>query len=198
MQNDTRNIYKRARRAAGYTQEAAAEMLNVSVESLRAYETDRRSWLKINLWLYGACVTLKTMNKAGSRANGMPLVLVDGGKYKDMIAARMRRPNGTGSWMVHKDCDLEYAEQVTAEHKITERKNGKAVYRWVLKHSHADNHYLDCEAYAAAAADVMEVRSLFLQNPGQLGQQMEKPAQPVRQTEAAPKENWIGTHEDWI
>lgn len=42
MQNDTRNIYKRARRAAGYTQEAAAEMLNVSVESLRAYETDRR------------------------------------------------------------------------------------------------------------------------------------------------------------
>ena len=42
MQNDTRNIYKIARRAAGYTQEAAAEMLNVSVESLRAYETDRR------------------------------------------------------------------------------------------------------------------------------------------------------------
>ena len=42
MQNDTRNIYKRARRRAGYTQEAAAEMLNVSVESLRAYETDRR------------------------------------------------------------------------------------------------------------------------------------------------------------
>ena len=42
MQNDTRNIYKRARRNAGYTQEAAAEMLNVSVESLRAYETDRR------------------------------------------------------------------------------------------------------------------------------------------------------------
>lgn len=42
MQKDTRNIYKRARRAAGYTQEAAAEMLNVSVESLRAYETDRR------------------------------------------------------------------------------------------------------------------------------------------------------------
>lgn len=42
MQKDTRNIYKRARRAAGYTQETAAEMLNVSVESLRAYETDRR------------------------------------------------------------------------------------------------------------------------------------------------------------
>ena len=50
---------------------------------------------------------ISTVNKAGSRANGMQLVLVDGGKYKDMISARMRRPNGTGSWMVHKDCDLE-------------------------------------------------------------------------------------------
>ena len=42
MSEECRNIYKRARRNAGYTQEAAAEMLNVSVESLRAYETDRR------------------------------------------------------------------------------------------------------------------------------------------------------------
>ena len=68
---------------------------------------------------------LSTINKAGSNANGMTLVLVDGGKYKDMIAARMRKPNGRGSWMVYKDCDLDYAEQVTAEHKVTERVNGK-------------------------------------------------------------------------
>ncbi len=42
MSKECRNIYKRARRTAGYTQEAAAEILNISVESLRAYETDRR------------------------------------------------------------------------------------------------------------------------------------------------------------
>ena len=42
MSEECRNIYKRARRRAGYTQEAAAEILNISVESLRAYETDRR------------------------------------------------------------------------------------------------------------------------------------------------------------
>ena len=41
--------------------------------------------------------------------------------------------------------DLEYAEQVTAEHKITERSKGKVVQRWALKASHAANHYLDCE-----------------------------------------------------
>ena len=139
---------------------------------------------------------ISTVDKAGSRANGMQLVLVDGGKYKDMIAARMRRPNGRGSWMVHKDCDLEYAEQVTAEHKITERKNGKAVQRWALKTSHAANHYLDCEVYAAAAADVLEVRSLFLQNTEE---QAEKPpAAPPPRQETEPEEDWIRKNEEWI
>lgn len=36
------NIYKSARKSAGITQEKAAELLNVSVESIRAYECDRR------------------------------------------------------------------------------------------------------------------------------------------------------------
>ena len=139
---------------------------------------------------------ISTVDKAGSQANGMQLVLVDGGKYKDMIAARMRKKNGSGSWMVHKDCDLEYAEQVTAEHKITERSKGKTIQRWDLKTSHAANHYLDCEVYAAAAADMQEVRSLFLQN-----QEEKKPEakvdQPPRQ-ETTPEENWIRQNDEWI
>ena len=36
------NIYKNARRAAGFTQESAAEQLGISVESVRAYETGQR------------------------------------------------------------------------------------------------------------------------------------------------------------
>ena len=139
---------------------------------------------------------ISTVDKAGSRANGMQLVLVDGGKYKDMIAGRMRRPNGNGSWMVHKDCDLEYAEQVTAEHKITERAAGKEVQRWALKSSHADNHYLDCEVYAAAAADVLEVRSLFLKNPDRAEEQEPKPAPPKPQP--APEATWIQQNENWF
>lgn len=42
MPEEYRNIYKSARRSAGLTQEAAAERLAVSVESLRAYETGGR------------------------------------------------------------------------------------------------------------------------------------------------------------
>lgn len=141
---------------------------------------------------------LSTVNKAGSKAYGMTLVLVDGGKYKDMIAGRMRKPNGTGSWMVYQGCDLEYAEQVTAEHKITERAGGKDTLKWVLKTSHADNHYLDCEVYAAAAADVLGVRSLFLQDRTEEKAQEVKQKAPPTPAATAPEENWIQSNDNWV
>jgi phage terminase large subunit GpA-like protein len=106
---------------------------------------------------------ISTINKVSSSAHGMRLLLVDGGKYKDMIASRMAKPNGRGSWMVYKNCDREYAEQVTAEHKVNVKTSGGRVTQvWVPKTSHADNHYLDAEVYAFAAADVLHVRNIHL------------------------------------
>lgn len=136
---------------------------------------------------------LSTINKSGSKAYGMNLILVDTGKYKDMIAGRMRKPNGSGSWMVYAGCDREYAEQVTAEHKVNVRtNNGKVKQEWVKKASHADNHYLDCEVYAMAAADVMGVRSLYLTETTQ-----EKPKE--KEESHTPEENWIRQNEgNWI
>lgn len=129
---------------------------------------------------------LTTVNKTNSNAYGLTLVLIDGGKYKDIIAARMRKPNGMGSWMVHAGCDQEYAEQVTAEHKVLDKSKK---LRWVVKSSHADNHYLDCEVYAAAAADVLGVRYTYTQQPKTL-------AQP---TAAPPGEDaWIAANENWL
>lgn len=137
---------------------------------------------------------LSTVNKTGSRAYGMNLVLVDGGKYKDMIASRMRKPNGKGSWMVYKGCDEEYAQQVTAEHKVSV-KNGKGQQTliWQPKTEGADNHYLDCEVYCMAAADVKGVRNLFLQNT--VPQPEQKSA---KQEVPTPEENWIRANDDWL
>ena len=42
MPEEYRNIYKTSRKAAGLTQESAAERLGISVESLRAYESGQR------------------------------------------------------------------------------------------------------------------------------------------------------------
>lgn len=138
---------------------------------------------------------ISKVDKLDSKAYGMELVWVDGDKYKDSIASRMRRKNGQGSWMVYKDCDEEYAKQVTAEHKVfVKAANGKRVLRWVLKHSHAANHYLDCEVYSMAAAEMLGVRVMHLQTePPEQKQSQSRPLEPY-----APEEGWIQENENWV
>ena len=136
---------------------------------------------------------ISKVNKTDSQAYGMQLVIIDTDKYKDMIAGRMRKANGTGSWMVYQGCDREYAEQVTAEHKVNVKTQGGRIrQQWVMKTSHGDNHYLDCEVYAMCAADILGARTFHLQ---------EVEVQPRKETNApqpTPEENWIGQNENWI
>ncbi|MFW2488212.1 helix-turn-helix domain-containing protein [Clostridium chromiireducens] len=42
MVQQYRNIYQIARKCTGFTQEKASELMNISVDSLRAYEGDKR------------------------------------------------------------------------------------------------------------------------------------------------------------
>lgn len=123
----------------------------------------------------------------------MNLVLVDTEKYKDIITGRMQKKNGSGSWMVYQGCDREYAEQVTAEHKVNVKMgNGKIKQKWQLKTSHADNHYLDCEVYAFAAADILGVRTLHLD-------EVQEKEESKKQTQYTPEENWINQNEgSWV
>lgn len=127
-----------------------------------------------------------TIDKTDSKAYGLRLYLVDGGQYKDMIAGRLNRPNGPGSWMVFQGCDRDYAEQICAEEKVLEKKGGRQVEVWRPKSSHAANHYLDAEVYAALAADLLHVR--YLQQP-------EIVPQP-RQSEGVPE--GIKANKPWL
>lgn len=136
---------------------------------------------------------LSKINKTDSRAYGMNLCVVDGGKYKDMIAARMKKDNGRGAWMVYNGCDMEYAKQVTAEHKVQIKKGDQLVQVWELKASHTDNHYLDTEVYAFAGADILGVRSMHLMEEQK---QEEKQKRPEKME--TPEESWIKANEDWI
>lgn len=136
---------------------------------------------------------ISKVNRSSSAAYGMQLILIDGGKYKDMIASRMRKKNGTGSWMVYKDIDDDYAEQVTAEHKVNEKRGGKTVSIWKKKTSHADNHYLDCEVYSFAMADVLGVRTLHLTESA------EEVVEENVNTKAEEFNNdWLGGSKSWI
>ena len=95
---------------------------------------------------------------------GIPMNLydVDTDKYKDMIFARMERdPKAPGSWRVNAQTSQDYADQICSEHRVVIPKGRIEVQTWVPnKKSHVMNHYLDCEVYAAVAADVMNVRTI--------------------------------------
>ena len=137
---------------------------------------------------------LSKVNRIDSRAYGMTLVMVDTGKYKDMVAGRMVKENGRGSWMVYDGCDREYAEQVTSEHKVNIRSGGRTLQKWVPKSSHADNHYLDCEVYAMCAADTLGARYFHLEDEEKVKQR--EPAAQASQT--SPEDSWIQANESWI
>ena len=130
------------------------------------------------------------INKAGSKACGMELVLIDTGKYKDRIAARMKRKNGTGSWMVFQEIDEDYARQVTAEHRINVKQtNGPPKQMWVKKSARRDNHYLDAEVYAMTAADIRGARGWHMEKFEETAKQQTK-EQPLSQ-----EEQWIEQEE---
>lgn len=137
------------------------------------------------------------IDRADRRGSGVALVLIDTGKFKDAIAARMRRENGTGSWMVYQDCDRQYAEQVTAEHKVRVRTaGGRTVEKWVPKTEHADNHYLDCEVYAMCAAELRGVRRLHLEEAERPAKRDFSSRGEDRSGESGP--GWLGRVESWL
>lgn len=136
---------------------------------------------------------ISKVDKQTSKAYGMQLILVDGGQYKDSIAARMRRENGVGSWMVYDGIDEEYCRQVTSEHKVAEKSaRGISRFRWVPKRSHTDNHYLDCEVYAFAAAEVWGIRTAHLH-----AEDEERLVKPSGEEET-PEEQWIERNDNWL
>ncbi|MDR7869208.1 MAG: hypothetical protein RIN56_20675, partial [Sporomusaceae bacterium] len=131
------------------------------------------------------------IDNPNSKAFGQVLYMVDPDQYKNLIAARINKPVGPGCFMVYAGCDAEYAEQLTSEHKIRDRKGNREIETWVPKTSSIPNHYLDCKVYSSLAADLLQVRYLEeLQEASQ--------PQPVRQSEKAD-DDWLDDKgEGWL
>ena len=124
---------------------------------------------------------ISKIDKNNSLANGMKLVIIDTDYYKDMISARIRRNvDQGGGFFVHNNCELDYAEQIASEHKVTEKtKAGKTIETWKPKKSNIDNHYLDCEVYAYCAADICGIRNVLLEREQQPEDTSREPKEPV-------------------
>lgn len=117
-------------------------------------------------------------------SKGMTLLLIDTDYYKDMIFSRILRDEEAGGWFLYRDCDPEYAEMITAEQKVISRVRGHLISHWEQKVTGAANHYLDCEVYAACAADVFGIRTLRA-NQARREQGAEVP--PERQPDLMPE-----------
>ena len=123
------------------------------------------------------------------------LYILDTGQYKDMIAGRLRRQNGKGSWMVFQGCDEEYADQICSEEKILEKTGDQESWIWKPKASNIPNHYLDCEVYAALAADLMNVR--YLTDEDRIKPVAEQPKQTTESSFIQTNGQWLDNAKNW-
>lgn len=123
---------------------------------------------------------------------GISLYHVDGNYYKDFIAGRLaRNSDEVGGWFVYENTDEDYAEQVTAEEKVIEKNGRKNVEVWRPKTAHADNHYLDCEVYAAFAADCLGIRYMRYEEPEKPETTSEKGQEKRNTNNLAGGSNWL-------
>jgi phage terminase large subunit GpA-like protein len=88
--------------------------------------------------------------------HGVSLWHVDAGYFKSLVHSRIDWPQDQpGAWQLPADVPDEYARQIVAESKIT-LPSGKVVW----KRHDRENHALDCEVYAAAAARMLGIDRL--------------------------------------
>jgi phage terminase large subunit GpA-like protein len=95
--------------------------------------------------------TLDRMPSGKPIPGGLQLMLLDTGKLKDRYHYRLQSAitgEGDQPAYLHRDVKADYARQILAEEK---RLNERGLAEWVR--IRPDNHFLDCEVLAAAAAD---------------------------------------------
>jgi phage terminase large subunit GpA-like protein len=87
---------------------------------------------------------------------GLKIWHVDSSYFKGWIHVRIEWPVGEpGAWLLPQDVSDEYCKQVAAESRIT-LPNGKRVWKKVAP----DNHYLDAEVLATAAAQMLQIHRM--------------------------------------
>jgi len=94
--------------------------------------------------------TLQEVSWQGKKIkNGVQLWPVGVDSAKELIYNRLKIESGPGCFHFPHGMDEAYYKQLTAEKKLTKYKRGKAYFEWVKT---GENHALDCEVYAYAAA----------------------------------------------
>jgi phage terminase large subunit GpA-like protein len=120
---------------------------------------------------------------------GVKLWHVNTDYFKSQVYSRIRWPlDQPGGWHLHEETDEDYCRQLVAESRVV-KPSGRHV--WVRNYK--DNHYLDCEVLAFAAATSLQVHALREQETRREDDQkiqrpVDKPHKPFINP---PRQNWI-------
>ena len=87
--------------------------------------------------------------QGGKIPNGIQLWPVGSNNAKTTIYSRLKLVEGPGSYHWYVGTPDDYFRQLTGEKQVTKYQNGYPVLKWQMIR---DNHYLDAEVYAYAAA----------------------------------------------
>lgn len=111
------------------------------------------------------------VNRKGSAEKyGLDMFRLDTDHWKSFVHERLGwNPERPGAWFVSNEATDDYFKQVVAETRVIQ--DGKP--KWLQLHR--DNHFLDCEAMAAAAAYLLNAQ--YIRAP--------EPEQPVADAENA-------------
>lgn len=104
------------------------------------------------------------------------LVHINTDFFKSLVHSRLRLPlNLPGAFFVHNEADEDYSRQLVSEARVL---GDKLKPEWIKRQR--DNHFLDCEALAAAAAYSLNVQSI--------PEGVERSARSDRKTSAGDRE----------
>jgi len=112
-------------------------------------------------------VTTTTQTDSAGRSSG--LVLLDTGYFKSKLHRQIRIGLGDpGAWHLPEGLDEEYFRHLVAEQRIlvTDKKTGRTHYVWRVFPQGAANHLFDCEVYALAAAELLDVEYALVAKTG--------------------------------
>lgn len=95
--------------------------------------------------------------KGGKSKYGLDLVRLNADFFKSWVHERIRWPEGQpGGWHLFEGIDEDYCRQIVAE--VRTKKPGGVGFAWVVKSK--NNHFLDAEALAYAAAYMLGIQRL--------------------------------------
>jgi phage terminase large subunit GpA-like protein len=100
--------------------------------------------------------------RTGAVLAGLKVWHLNVGWFKDLVAQSIRQRGevGPGAFHVYDGADRTYLDEVSSEHKVTQRSGTTVRERWVKKAGHRQNHFWDVEVYARAIAHLIRADTL--------------------------------------